>query len=141
MNLLTAVDVNSSGLTAQRKRAEVASSNLANAQTTRTPGGGPYRRKDVVFQTTSFTQSLGAAMDPGVEGVKVSDIVEDPRPFDRRFEPGHPDADAEGYVTYPNVNAMEEMANLAEASESYQANIGAISILKTMINRTLDLGK
>ena len=141
MNLFTALDVNSGGLTAQRKRAEVASSNLANAQTTRTPGGGPYRRKDVVFETTGFADSLASALDPGVEGVRVSDVVEDPRPFDRRFEPGHPDADAEGYVTYPNVNVMEEMASLVEASESYQANIGVISILKTMINRTLDLGK
>ena len=141
MNLFTALDVNSSGLTAQRKRAEIASSNLANAQTTRTPEGGPYRRKDVVFQTSGFADSLATALDPGVEAVKVSDVVEDPRPFDRRFEPGHPDADAEGYVTYPNVNVMEEMASLVEASESYQANIGAISILKTMINRTLDLGK
>jgi flagellar basal-body rod protein FlgC len=141
MNLFTALDVNSGGLTAQRKRAEVASSNLANAQTTRTPGGGPYRRKDVVFETTGFADSLATALGPGVEGVRVSDVVEDSRPFDRRFEPGHPDADAEGYVTYPNVNVMEEMASLVEASESYQANIGAISILKTMINRTLDLGK
>jgi flagellar basal-body rod protein FlgC len=141
MNLFTALDVNAGGLTAQRKRAEVASSNLANAQTTRTPDGGPYRRKDVVFETTGFADSLASVLDPGVEGVKVSNVVEDPRPVDRRFEPGHPDADAEGYVTYPNVSVMEEMASLVEASESYQANIGAISILKTMINRTLDLGK
>jgi flagellar basal-body rod protein FlgC len=141
MNLFTALDVNAGGLTAQRKRAEVASSNLANAQTTRTMGGGPYRRKDVVFETTGFADSLASALDHGVEGVRVSDVVEDSRPFDRRFEPGHPDADAEGYVTYPNVSVMEEMASLVEASESYQANIGAISILKTMINRTLDLGK
>ena len=141
MNLFTALDVNAGGLTAQRKRAEVASSNLANAQTTRTPGGGPYRRKDVMFETTGFADSLASLLDSGVEGVRVSDVVEDPRPFDRRFEPGHPDADAEGYVTYPNVSVMEEMASLVEASESYQANIGAISILKTMINRTLDLGK
>ena len=141
MNLFTALDVNSSGLTAQRKRAEIAASNLANAQTTRTPEGGPYRRKDVIFQTAGFADSLATALEPNVEGVKVSDVVEDPRPFDRRFEPGHPDADADGYVTYPNVNVMEEMASLVEASESYQANIGAISILKTMINRTFDLGK
>ena len=77
----------------------------------------------------------------GVQGVEVSQIVEDMRPFDRRFEPGHPDADKDGYVSYPNVNAMEEMANLVEASQSYDANISAISIVKTMINRTLDLGK
>ena len=141
MNLLTALDVNASGLTAQRKRVEVASANLANSQTTRTEEGGPYRRKDVVFQTSSFQESLGAAMGKGVEGVEVSDIVNDPRPFDRRYEPGHPDADKDGYVAYPNVNVMEEMANLVEASRSYEANIAAIGIVKTMINRTLDLGR
>ena len=141
MNLLTALDVNASGLTAQRKRVEVSSANLANSQTTRTEEGGPYRRKDVVFQTSSFQESLGAAMGKGVEGVEVSDIVDDPRPFDRRYEPGHPDADKDGYVAYPNVNVMEEMANLVEASRSYEANIAAIGIVKTMINRTLDLGR
>src|SRR5262249_46741870 len=141
MNLITAIDVNASGLTAQRKRVEVSSSNLANSQTTRTEDGGPYRRKDVVFQTTSFKDSLGTAMGTGVEGVEVSDVVDDPRPFDRRYDPGHPDADKEGYVAYPNVNAMEEMANLVEASRSYEANIAAIGIVKTMINRTLDIGR
>jgi len=141
MNLLTALDVNSSGLTAQRKRVELSSSNLANSQTTRTQEGGAYRRKDVVFQTASFGDSLGAAMDQGVQGVEVSDIVDDPRPFDRRYEPGHPDADKEGYVSYPNVSVLEEMTNLVEAARSYEANIAAISIVKTMINRTLDIGR
>ena len=136
------MDVNASGLNAQRQRVEVASSNLANSQTTRTAEGGPYRRKDVVFQSTSsFGESLGTAMQGGVQGVEVTQIVNDPRPFDRRYEPGHPDADKDGYVSYPNVNAMEEMANLVEASQSYNANISAISIVKTMISRTLDLGK
>lgn len=141
MNLFTALDVNASGLTAQRKRVELSSSNLANSQTTRTAEGGAYRRKDVVFQTASFEDSLGAAMDKGVQGVEVSDVVDDPRPFDRRYEPGHPDADKDGYVSYPNVNSMEEMANLIEAARSYEANIAAIGIVKTMINRTLDLGR
>ncbi len=141
MNLLTALDVNASGLTAQRKRVEVSSANLANSQTTRTEDGGPYRRKDVVFQTTSFENSLDLAMNNGVEGVEVSDIVDDQRPFDRRYEPGHPDADAEGYVAYPNVNVMQEMANLVEASRSYEANIAAIGIVKAMITRTLEIGR
>jgi flagellar basal-body rod protein FlgC len=141
MNLLTALDINASGLTAQRKRVEVASSNLANSQTTRTDAGGPYRRQDVVFQTTSFKESLGSAIDSGVTGVEVSDLVSDPRPFDRRYEPGHPDADKEGYVSYPNVNVMEEMANMVQASQSYEANVSAIGIVKAMINRTLDIGK
>jgi len=141
MNLITAIDVNASGLTAQRKRVEVSSSNLANSQTTRTAEGGPYRRKDVVFTTDSFDETLNIVMDSGVAGVEVSQVVEDPRPFDRRYEPGHPDADAEGYVAYPNVNVMEEMANLVEGSRSYEANLAAISIVKTMITRTLDLGR
>ena len=141
MNLITALDVNATGLTAQRKRVEVASSNLANSQTTRTEEGGPYRRKDVVFQTSPFKETLGAAMNKGVEGVEVSDIVDDPRPFETRFEPGHPDADPQGYVAYPNVNATEEMANLVEGSRSYEANLAAIAIVKAMITRTLDLGR
>src|SRR5437016_13725468 len=98
MNLLTALDVNASGLTAQRQRVEVSSANLANSQTTRTPEGGAYRRKDVVFESI-------------LNGVKVADVVDDQAAFDRRYEPGHPDADAKGYVDYPNVNVMEEMAN------------------------------
>lgn len=141
MSLITAIDINSSGLTAQRRRVEVASSNLSNSETTRTPDGGAYRRKDVVFQTMPFGNSFAAAMGGGAEGVEVSEVVEDPRPFDRRFEPQHPDADGEGYVNYPNVNAMEEMANLMSASRSYEANIAAINIVKTMINRTLEIGK
>jgi flagellar basal-body rod protein FlgC len=141
MNLISALDVNASGLAAQRKRVEVSSSNLANSQTTRTEEGGPYRRKDVVFQTTSFENSLGQALGQEVEGVEVSDVVEDQRPFDRRYEPGHPDADGEGYVAYPNVNPMQEMANLLEASRSYDANIAAIGIVKAMINRTLEIGR
>jgi flagellar basal-body rod protein FlgC len=141
MSLITALDVSATGLTAQRMRVEVSSSNLANSQTTRTEEGGPYRRKDVVFETTDFQQSLAAALEGGVQGVEVSQLVDDPRPFDRRFEPGHPDADAEGYVSYPNVNAMEEMANLVEGSRSYQANLAAMSIVKAMINRTLEIGR
>jgi flagellar basal-body rod protein FlgC len=146
MNLITALDVNATGLAAQRKRVELSSSNLANSQTTRTQEGGPYRRMDVVFQTTSsfkdsLTESLSVAMDSGVEGVEVSEVVDDPRPFERRYEPGHPDADGQGYVSYPNVNALEEMANLVEASRSYEANLAAISIVKAMINRTLEIGR
>jgi len=139
MNLITALDVNATGLTAQRKRVEVVSSNLANSQTTRTDEGGPYRRKDVVFQ--SFKQSLGAALNDGVEGVEVSEIVDDPRPFDRRYEPGHPDADAQGYVAYPNVDLMTEIANLVEGSRTYEANLSAIAVVKAMIARTLEIGK
>jgi flagellar basal-body rod protein FlgC len=132
MSLLTALDINSSGLTAQRQRAEVTSNNIANAQTTRTPEGGPFRRKDVVFQTL---------LNGAENGVEVSDIVEDQTAFDRRYEPGHPDADGQGYVSYPNVNPMEEMANLVEASRTYDANISAMNVVKSMISKTMELGK
>jgi flagellar basal-body rod protein FlgC len=141
MSLITALDINASGLTAQRRRVEVSSANLSNSQTTRTPEGGPYRRKDVVFQTLDFDQSLDAAMHGGVDGVQVSEIVDDPSPFDRRYEPGHPDADPEGYVAYPNVNALEEMANLVSAARSYEANLSAINIVKSMITKTLEIGR
>ena len=140
MSLLTALDINASGLTAQRYRAEVASANLANSQTTRTPEGGPYRRKDVVFETVPFSKAFDLAAT-GVNGVEVADVVEDATPFDRRYEPNHPDADGDGYVAYPNVNSMEEMANLVEASRSYEANISAVNIIKTMIARTLEIGR
>jgi len=141
MNLLSALDVNASGLTAQRKRVEISSANLANSQTTRTEDGGPYRRQQVVFQTTSFEDSLGKALGDGVQGVEVSEVVKDQTPFDRRYEPGHPDADGDGYVSYPNVNSMEEMANLMSASRTYEANIAAIAVVKSMINRTLEIGR
>jgi flagellar basal-body rod protein FlgC len=140
MSLFTALRISASGLTAQRQRAEVSSTNLANSATTRTAEGGAYRRKDVVFQTATFGQTFEAASG-GTEGVEVSDVVTDMTPFDRRFEPGHPDADKEGYVDYPNVNSMQEMANLVSAARSYEANLAAMNIVKTMISRTLEIGR
>lgn len=140
MSLITALRINTSGLTAQRQRVEVSSSNLANSETTRTAEGGAYRRKDVVFQTTSFGQTYEAA-NGGASGVEVAGIVDDMRDFDRRFEPGHPDADGQGYVNYPNVNSMEEMANLVQAARSFEANLAAINIVKSMISKTLEIGR
>jgi flagellar basal-body rod protein FlgC len=140
MSLITALRINASGLTAQRQRVEVSSGNLANSETTRTAEGGAYRRKDVVFHSTSFGETYEAAAG-GANGVEVTDIVKDMRPFDRRFDPGHPDADKEGYVDYPNVNSMEEMANLVSAARSYEANLAAINIVKSMISRTLEIGR
>ena len=140
MSLITALRISASGLTAQRQRAEISSTNLANSETTRTAEGGAYRRQDVVFQTTTFGETFQAASG-GSEGVEVTDSVKDMRPFDRRFEPGHPDADGEGYVDYPNVNSMEEMANLVSAARSYEANLAAMSIVKTMLSTTLEIGR
>ncbi len=143
MSLLTAIDINATGMSAQRQRVQVLTSNLANAQTTRTVEGGPYRRQDVVFEATSFSRTLEQkrANRWAPRGVEVAEVIDDPTPFIESYEPGHPDANAAGYVSYPNVNTMQEMANLANAARSYQANISAISVLKTMIQRTLDIAR
>jgi flagellar basal-body rod protein FlgC len=142
MSLFGAISVSASGMEAQRARAEVITENLANADTTRTPEGGPYKRKDTVFTTSplasSFADVLSSASGQG-EGVAVSDITVDDRDPERRYMPGHPDADAQGYVAFPRVNPAEEMVDLLGASRGYQANVAAISSVKDMISRSIDL--
>jgi flagellar basal-body rod protein FlgC len=128
---------------AQRARAELLTENLANAETTRTAEGGPYRRKDTVFSTepvgTSFSSLFDEASSSSLEGVKVSDIVVDSREPERRYLPGHPDADQDGYVAFPRINPAEDMVDLMGATRSYQANVAAISAVKDMIQRSIDL--
>jgi len=142
VSLFTAISVSASGMEAQRSRAEIITENLANADTTRTPEGGPYKRKDAVFTTSpvaySFSDILSSASG-GNDGVVVSDITIDDRDPERRYLPGHPDADAEGYVAFPRVDPAEEMVDLMSASRSYQANVAAISAVKDMIARSIDL--
>jgi flagellar basal-body rod protein FlgC len=142
MSLFGAIAVSASGMEAQRSRAEVITENLANADTTRTPEGGPYKRKDTVFTTSPaqspFADVLSSASGEG-EGVSVSDITVDDRDPERRYMPGHPDADAQGYVAFPRVNPAEEMVDLLGASRGYQANVAAISSVKDMIARSIDL--
>jgi len=142
MSLFGAISVSASGMEAQRARAEIITENLANADTTRTPEGGPYKRKDAVFTTTpaafSFTDALSAAAG-GSDGVAVSDIAVDNREPERRYMPGHPDADADGYVAFPRIDPAEEMVDLMSASRGYQANVAAISAVKDMIARSIDL--
>ena len=142
MSLFGAISVSASGMEAQRARAEVITENLANADTTRTPEGGPYKRKDTVFTTSpaqsSFADMLSSASGLG-DGVMVSDVTVDDRDPERRYMPGHPDADAEGYVAFPRVNPAEEMVDLMSASRGYQANVAAISAVKDMIARSIDL--
>jgi flagellar basal-body rod protein FlgC len=142
MSLFTAISISASGLEAQRSRAEIITENLANADTTRTPEGGPYKRKDTVFTTTplafSFSDTLSAATGRS-EGVSVSDITIDDRDPEQRYMPGHPDADAQGYVAFPRVDPAEEMVDLMSASRGYQANVAAISSIKDMIARSIDL--
>jgi flagellar basal-body rod protein FlgC len=139
---MTAIEVSASGLSAQRRRLEVLVSNLVNADTTAPAGTEPYRRKDVVFTATTPQSTFGGeltdAMD-GVHGVEVSEIVTDKSDPIRRYEPGHPHADKDGYVTYPNINPMEEMVNMLSASRSYEANIQAANTAKDMALKTLDI--
>ena len=146
MNLLSVLQIAASGLTAQRQRVEVISSNLANSNTTRTEQGGPYRRKDLVFTTESmqgsFQTMLGQALDNEAgKGVRVAGIYEDDSPFIRRFEPGHPDADADGYVLMPNISPVEEMVNLISATRSFEANTQAVSALKELAQKSLEIGR
>jgi len=130
-------------MNAQRTRAELITENLANADTTRTPEGGPYRRKDAVFSTTSanasFAETLQALSGSGAQGVEVSQVTIDDKDPERRYLPGHPDADAQGYVAFPRINPAEEMVDLMSASRGYQANVAAISAVKDMINKSIDL--
>jgi len=142
MSLFTAIGISASGLAAQRTRAELITENLANADTTRTPEGGPYRRKDAVFTTSplgeSFAGILAASGGPA-EGVSVSEITSDERDPEKRYLPGHPDADPNGYVAFPRIDPASEMVDLLGASRGYQANVAAISAVKDMIARSIDL--
>ena len=144
--LYSAMDVSASVLTAQRKRLEILVRNIANAQTTRTAEGGPYRRKDVVFVTRpmrsfgEFLLEVGEGMDV-LEGVEIDRVVTDTSPPLMRYEPGHPDANEEGYVAYPNINPLEEMANLLSATRSFEANVRAFEAIKELVRRSIELGK
>jgi flagellar basal-body rod protein FlgC len=143
MSLFSAITVSASGMAAQRTRAELLTENLANAETTRTPEGGPYRRKDAVFAsmaTASDFQSVFVShLDAQNHGVAVTDVVVDSRDPVMRYMPGHPDADPNGYVGFPRVNPAEDMVDLMSTSRNYQANAAAISAVKDMIQRSLDL--
>lgn len=143
MNLLSAWSVSASGMSAQRERTELLVENLANSDTTRTPEGGPYRRKDVVFEPDSsagqFSSVFDNEMDAGGVGVRVANVVTDTREPEKRYMPGHPDADKDGYVAYPRMNPAEDMVDLLDASRSYQANVSAISAVKDMIQKSLEL--
>jgi flagellar basal-body rod protein FlgC len=142
MSLFGAISISASGMEAQRSRAELITENLANADTTRTPEGGPYKRKDAVFTATpvsySFADQLSMVSGQS-DGVAMSDVAVDNSDPERRYMPGHPDADAQGYVAFPKINTAEEMVDLLSASRSYQANVAAISAVKDMIARSIDL--
>lgn len=142
MSLFSVLSIGASGMAAQRVRAEMLTENLANAETTRTPEGGPYRRKDVVLETTDVVSPFSSVFNAHIQapgGVAVSEIVTDMGEPELRYLPGHPDANADGYVAFPKVNPAEDMVDLMGAARSYQANVAAISSIKDMIQRSFDL--
>lgn len=138
MDIFKSLKVSSSGLAAQRKWMDTIASNLANAKATRTPEGGPYKRRDPVFMTEPV-EAAGAAPEAARMGVQVPLIAVDQSKPNLVYEPGSPDANADGYVAYPNVSVVEEMANMVTASRSYEANLQAFNTFKTMATRTLDM--
>jgi flagellar basal-body rod protein FlgC len=138
MDFLSAMHVSASGLSAERTRLDIATSNLANAESTRTADGGPYKRLDPVFEAVHIEEP-GHHGEGGVAEVQVAHVVQDETPGKRVYSPGHPDADADGFLTLPNVDPVHEVVNLMSASRGYEANVTAIETLKTMAQRALDL--
>lgn len=144
MNLFGMMQLSGSALLAERERAELTATNLANAETTRTVEGGPYRKQNVVFQAshpfaTGFAATLASFTDIHTQTVQVAGVFEDHSAPIRRFDPSHPDADATGYVDLPNVNPVEEIVDLVEAARSYQMNVSAIQTTKAMIQAAIQI--
>jgi len=147
MDFMRTMSISGSALTAERVRLDVIANNIANANTTRTAQGGPYRRQTVLFAPRGEqVQWMFPGMEPqGGEfkgrGVRVVGIAQDTSPFKRMYNPGHPDADASGYVTLPNVNPVTEMVDLMAATRAYEANVAAIGAARSMAQRALEIGK
>ena len=148
MSIFNSINISSSGLTAERTRMDTISKNIANANTTRTSSGSPYRRQMVVFQENnknSFSDYLSLYSNTNglsdKDGVKISSIVEDKSPFKKVYDPGHPDANEEGYVDMPNVDIVKEMVDMISATRGYEANITSINSSKTMAMKALNIGK
>jgi flagellar basal-body rod protein FlgC len=139
MSLMTAIEVGASGLTAQRRKLEVLIGNLVNANTTQPAGMEPFRRRDVLFSAVNPETSFGAALEDAVQGVEISKVVTDTSEPEMRYEPNHPHANKEGYVSYPKINAMDEMFNVLSATRSYEANLQAVNMAKEMQQKTLEI--
>jgi flagellar basal-body rod protein FlgC len=161
MGFLSSFDINGYGLSAQRARINVISSNIANADTTRTSEGGPYRRQSVLFKAINFDEVLNSELEknndslkyedplkegdrgkvptPPVMSVVVDKIVRDDSQPKMKYDPSHPDADGKGYVAYPNINPVIEMADLIEATRAYQANVSAVQSVKTMVENAISI--
>ena len=145
MDFLTSLKISSSGLKANRKRMGAISSNIANAQTTRTPEGGPYRNKEVVFGSEpareSFGEILEGELDEKAQSVHATEVISSDKPPVLKYDPDHPDANDQGYVAYPDINVMEEMADMISASRAYEANISALNTTKSMALKALEIGR
>jgi flagellar basal-body rod protein FlgC len=141
LGVFSAMEVAASGLGAERVRMNTIAANLANARTTRTEQGGAYRRIDPLFEAVGLDRSRPTVGRTGVSLVQVARIVQDERPGQMVYEPGHPDANGEGYVEYPNVNAVEEMVNMITASRAYEAGVTSIDTIKSMARSAIDLGR
>ncbi|MDK2917381.1 MAG: flagellar basal-body rod protein FlgC [Candidatus Petromonas sp.] len=143
MSFFNSINISATGLTAERLRMDIISKNIANANTTRTNSGTPYRRQVPVFKEKKFSDSLNRAKsnyETG-NGVEVSQIIEDKSPFKKVYNPGHPDADEKGYVLMPNVDIVTEMINLISASRAYEANITSLNNTKSMCMKALEIGR
>jgi flagellar basal-body rod protein FlgC len=143
MSILNILKIGASALKAQRLRMETVASNLANMHTTRTEEGGPFKKKEVTFVPTDVGGSggFGRMFAEKVEGVKVDGVNSSNKPFEKVYDPGHPDADPNGYVSYPNINLMEEMADMMAATRAYEANINVVNTTKDMFVKSLEIGK
>ena len=145
MDLLKSMKISASGLAANRKRIEAISSNIANAQTTRTAEGGPYRRKEVIFGSEpardNFADILEGEIDAKAETVHVTDVISSDKPPILKYDPSHPDANKDGYVAMPDINVMKEMADMISAQRAYEANITAINTSKSMAIKALEIGR
>lgn len=137
MGLFDGLEISASGLTAERLRMDVTAENLANAQTTRGADGQPYRRKEVILQERGG--GFGGRLEAAMGGVEVAGVAQDQTPLKRVYDPGHPDADADGYVSMPNVDTVSEMVDLITAQRAYEANVTAMQAAKQMFAKTLEL--
>ncbi|MDL2316012.1 flagellar basal body rod protein FlgC [Desulfovibrio sp. OttesenSCG-928-A18] len=145
MDFMTALDMGASALSAERTHINIISMNLANAKTTRTADGGPYRRRSVVMESipvdASFKEQMKTAFDQQLRGVRVQSVAVDQRPHKLVYEPGHPDANADGYVAYPDINVVEEMAALMTAQRGYEANVTTVDTIKQMFTKALEISR
>ena len=145
MDFMTAFDISASGLAADRTRINTISMNLANAKTTRTTEGGPYKRRSVILEAlpvdAPFSKQMKSLMDQDLRGVRVERLAVDQRPAKLVYEPGHPDANEDGFVAYPDINVVEEMAALMTAQRGYEANVTTVDSIKQMYNKALEINR